>query len=65
MGEKATLLSLVLCVLLSTLADQSFSQARGPQTPAEQQQWIQEQQRKAEQQRLQNEEKRKTAQNDA
>jgi hypothetical protein len=65
MGKRATLLSLVLCVLLFTPADRSFSRARGPQTPAEQQRWIQEQQRKAEQQRLQNEEKRKTAQNDA
>jgi hypothetical protein len=58
------LLSLVLCVLLFTLADRSFSRARGPRTPAEQQRWIQEQQRKAEQQRLENEEKRKAAQQD-
>jgi hypothetical protein len=57
MGKKATVLSLVLCVLLFTLADRSFSRARGPQTPAEQQ-------RKAEQRRLENEEKRKTAQKD-
>ena len=65
MGKKATVLSLVLCVLLSTLADRSFSRARAPQTPAEQQQWIQEQQRKAEQWRLQNEEKQKAAQKEA
>jgi len=72
MGKKATVLSLVLYVLLSPLADRSFSQARGPQTPAEQQRWMQEQQRKAEQlrlkaeqERLKNEEKQKAAQKEA
>jgi hypothetical protein len=65
MGKKATVLSLVLCVLLFALADRSFSQARGPRTPAEHQQWVQEQQRKAEQNRLENEEKRKAAEKDA
>ena len=72
MRRNAITLSLVLCVLLFALADRSFSRARGPQTPAEQQRWIQEQQQKAEQfrlkseqERLKNEEKQKAAQQEA
>jgi hypothetical protein len=65
MGRKAMLGGLVLSVLLVVLADRSFSRARGPQTPAEQQRWIQDQQRKAEQERLKNREKQKAAQQEA
>ena len=72
MGKRAILLSLALCVLLFTLADRSFSRARPPQTPAEQQRWMQEQQQRTEQLRLkgeqdrwQNEERQKEAQQEA
>ncbi len=72
MGRKAILLSLALCVLLFTPAGRSSSRMRPPQTPAEQQRWMQEQQQKTEQMRLkmeqdrlQSEEKQKAAQQDA
>jgi len=72
MRKRAILLSLPLCVLLFTLADRSFSRARPPQTPAEQQRWMQEQQQRTEQLRLkgeqdrwQNEERQKEAQQEA
>jgi hypothetical protein len=58
-------LSVVLGVLLCLVVGRSYSQARGPQTPAEQQRWLQEQQQKFQQQRLENGEKRKGAQQDA
>lgn len=72
MGKKARVVSVALGILLFAWADRSFSRMRGPQTPAQQQQWIREQQQKAEQQRLQGEqerlkyeEKRPAAQQDA
>jgi hypothetical protein len=72
MRGKMTLLSLVLCASLFTLADRSFSRARSPQTPAEQQRWMQEQQlkhqqrmeelrRQMQEQRLDNEQRQKAA----
>jgi hypothetical protein len=71
--RKLTILSsLILCLLLSTLPDRSFSRMRPPQTPAQQQRWMQEQQQKAEQMRLkmeqdrlQVEERQKAAQQEA
>ena len=72
MRKRAILLGLALCVLLFTLADRSFSRARPPQTPAQQQRWMQEQQQKTEQlhlkteqDRLQGAGRRKTAQQEA
>jgi len=62
MAKRVALLSLVLCALLSALANRSFSRARPPQTPAEQQRWMQEQQRKAQEQRLKSQEQQKAAQ---
>ncbi len=65
MGKRGILLSLTLCVLLFTPADRSFSRMRPPQTPAQQQRWMQEQQQKMEQDRWQKEQKQKAAPQEA